>query len=251
MKYGNCNFNTLFFFSSCADIISHVAVEITRKNQLINLFNSIPSNLGTKTMKKQWTNIKPITFIRQKKEKNKSVFWFVLSVICVIIQNGEWCTMKKPSSFVLRSGFQNFHSTANKCIVQSCFAGCKRRLSSARKINSGDWQAHYLCLSAGCCLTSMKTTDGNASLISQLVAVLSFVIRLSRSCKEMQKKRKCLKLSQWHANGQPEALAQLRPSCVLFTGRPKKPKETYCPGCFAFSVPKKQTKKQYKINESY
>lgn len=145
--------------------------------------------------------------------------------------------MIKPSSFVLRSAFENF-PTANKCIVQSCFAGCKRRLSSARKINNGDWQAHYLCLSTGCCLTSMKTTDGNASLISQLVAVLSFLIRLSRSCKKIQKK-KCLKLSQWHANGQPEALAQLRPSCVLFW-KTQETQWNVLSRLLRFSVPKKQ-----------
>lgn len=157
--------------------------------------------------------------------------------------------MKKPSSFVLRSGFQNF-PTANKCIVQSCFAGCKRRLSSARKINSGDWQAHYLCLSAGCCLTSMKTTDGNASLISQLVAVLSFVIRLSRSCKEMQKKESASNCPSdmltdnrklWHSSG---------PRVFYSLEDPRNPKKCIVQAASLFCS-KKNTKKQYKINESY
>lgn len=175
-----------FFFSSCADIISHVAVEITRKNQLINLFDSILSIYA----QKQWrTNIKPIAFIRQKKEKNKSVIWFVLSVICAIIQNGNGAQWKSHHHSYWGQAFKTSPPQTN-----ALFNHVSRDVNDvclpARKINSGDWQAHYLCPSAGCCLTSMKTTDGNASLISQLVAVLSFVIRLSRSCKKKIQKKK-------------------------------------------------------------
>lgn len=153
------------------------------ERKLINLSDSIQS---IQAQKQYRTNKKFISFMRQKKSVNKSVTCLVSSVVSVIAPNGSREQWKKKGhrSF----GGQPFRTSSrkNKRIVQFyfvCFLFFLRDVNDVlllqEKINISDWQAHYLCLSNGFCLTSVTTTDGNASLISQSVAALSFLIRLS------------------------------------------------------------------------